>query len=414
MQILIFGEAFLPPAYLPRIRYFCTYFIEKGWDIDFIFESSDNQNHVQENVSVLAIEYYKRKQGVTAKIEWLFKFILNIFFDYKGHYFYRKSKSFLEGKEYDLVFCSTSFTFPLTTAAMAAKNKNIPLFVDLRDIAEQSPDDNHYIANKSPKLMGNLVINIYKKININRRNKILKIANGVTTVSPWHVQTLSKYNPNTHLIYNGFDETKFIPEKIKTERFTISYFGRVYNEHMRNPQLLFQALQDLNKKGIITSRNTIIRWFLDENSKNVIQKIAKEYSLDNLNEYQDFVKPENLLTEMNKSSILLVLCNIATRKKYFGIMTTKFFEAIGVNRPVLCIPNNNDNLSELMNETNCGLVSSENYEVETFLLDNFTEWERTGTTTGTLNESIRMNFSRKKGAEILEKIFLNTIKNLKT
>ncbi len=409
MRILIFGEAFLPPAYLPRVRYFMTYFTDKGWDVDLIFESSDNQNQVPDNVTAFVINYYKRKKGVTAKIEWLFKFIVNLFYDYKGRYFYRKSKSFFEGKQYDLVFCSSSFTFPLTTAAKVAKNKNIPLFVDLRDIAEQSPDDNYYIANKPPKYIGNFITNTYKRIQINRRNEILKIANGVTTVSPWHVQTLSKYNPNTHLIYNGFDETKFIPEKIETEQFTISYFGRVYNEHMQNPQLLFNALQNLNKKGIITGENTRVRWFLDESSKSIVQKIAKEYSLDNLNEYHEFIKTNELLTEMNKSSILVVLCNFATRKKYFGIMTTKFFEAVGVNRPVLCMPNNHDNLSEIIKQTNCGLVSSDNSEVETFLLDKFTEWKSIGTTIGTLDESVRMNYSRRKGAEILENLFLNAI-----
>ena len=410
MRILIFGEAFLAPAYLPRVRYFCSYFIDKGWDIDLIFESSDNHNYVPDHVSGLPIEYYINKQGVTSKIEWLIKFILNMFYDYKGRFFFRKSTSFIEDKQYDLVFCSSSFTFPLTTAAKVAKNKNIPLFVDLRDIAEQSPNDNHYIANKRPIFIGDLITNIYKKININRRNKILKIANGITTVSPWHVHTLSKYNPNTHLIYNGFDEAKFRPREIITERFTISYFGRVYNEYMRNPQLLFHALHNLNEKGLITSENTTVSWFLDENSKNVIQKMAKEYGMENFIEYHNFVKPENLQTEMNKSSILLVLCNIATKKKYFGIMTTKFFEAIGANRPILCIPNNNDNLSELMIQTNCGLVSSETSEIEAFLLNKFIEWKETGHTNGTLKESVRMNFSRKKGAEILEKLFLEAIK----
>ena len=87
MRILIFGEAFLPPAYLPRIRYFCTYFIDKGWDIDLIYESIDDQNHVPNNVSALAIDYYKHKQGAIHKTEWLIKFIVNIFFDYKGLFF---------------------------------------------------------------------------------------------------------------------------------------------------------------------------------------------------------------------------------------------------------------------------------------------------------------------------------------
>ena len=410
MKLLIFGEVFIPPAYLTRVRYFCSYLVNKGWDIDLIHESSENHIYIPEKISTLSIDYVKSKKSIATKIDWLFKFFLNLVYDHKGRYFYKKSQSFIEGKQYDLVFCSSSFTFPLTVAARVAKDKNIPLFVDLRDIAEQSPNDYHYLSIQPPKLIGNLITAIYKNININRRNSVLKVANGITTVSPWHVQTLLKYNPNTHLIYNGFDEAIFSPDKIKTERFTISYFGRVYNEDMRNPRLLFSALQSLNKKGLVDVDNTVIKWFLDENSKIIIQKMAKEYGIENFVEYHSFVKPENLQTEMNRSSILLVLCNTATKKKYFGIMTTKFFEALGANRPILCIPNNNDNLSELMNQTNCGLVSSDTTEVEAFLLNKFNEWKETGHTNGTLDESVRMNFSRKKGAEILEKLFLEAIK----
>jgi len=113
---------------------------------------------------------------------------------------------------------------------------------------------------------------------------------------------------------------------------------------------------------------------------------------------------------MNKSSVLLILCNIITNKNYFGIMTTKFFEAVGVNKPVLCIPDNQDNLSKLIKELNCGLASSEAIEVEDFLLTSFLEWEKTKCTKGSLTETVRLSLSRRTGAEILEKIFLENIK----
>jgi hypothetical protein len=94
-------------------------------------------------------------------------------------------------------------------------------------------------------------------------------------------------------------------------------------------------------------------------------------------------------------------------------MTTKFFEAIGANRPILCIPDNSDNLSELIKTTKCGLVSSNSIEVENFLLDNFLEWQKTGLTKSLLSEDIRMNFSRKQGAKILEELFVDTLKKQK-
>lgn len=410
MRILIFGETMLPPAYLPRVRYFCSYFIEKGWEVDWIVETSDYMDYFPDGVSLLAIDYYKFKKGFSSKIEWIFKFLLNLIWDYKGRFFFKNSQHFIANKHYDVVFCSSCFTFPLTTAARVAKKMNIPLFVDLRDIAEQSPDDHHYLAQKPPKLLGNFIINSYKKINIKRRNNVLNIATGVTTVSPWHVQTLSKNNPRTYLIYNGFDENKFLPENIKTERFTISYFGRIYNEEMRNPNLLFEAIQQLNEKKILTPQNTAINWFVDRDSMNIIQKITHRYKLDDFTHYFDFIEPDKLSDEMNRSSVMLVLGNGIVNKRYFGIMTTKLFEAFGTNRPVLCIPDNSDNLSEIVKKTHCGLVSSDANEVEKFLLAVFLEWQKKGSTAGTLSEELRMTFSRKKGAEILEKIVNDALK----
>lgn len=405
MRILVFGEVIVPPAYSPRVRYFYSYFIKNGWDVDLVVEHSPYLHFIPDNVSVFPIDYYKYKTGLLSKIEWVLKFVLNLFFDYKGSYFYKKSQPFLAGKKIDLVFCSSSFTFPLPVAAKVANQLSVPLFVDLRDIVEQSPDDNHYLMHSTPKLFGNAVVSLYKKISVRRRNGVLKIAAGVTTVSPWHVKTLLQYNTNTHLIYNGFDESKFCPEKINTERFTIAHFGRIYNEQIRNPRLLFQVLEELHKRGILSPDNTIVKWYIDDNSKNIIQKMANEYGLELFMEYRRFIHPDELSNEMNKSSILLVLSNMPTKKHYFGIMTTKFFEAIGVNRPILCVPDNEDHLSELVKQIDCGLASSEPSEVELFLLDKFHEWQQTGKTKGTVKEAVRLDFSREKGAAILENLF---------
>ena len=111
---------------------------------------------------------------------------------------------------------------------------------------------------------------------------------------------------------------------------------------------------------------------------------------------------------MHKSSIMLVLNNQQMEKRYFGIMTTKFFEAIGANRPVLSIPDNHDNLSQLVRETGCGLASSDVREIEQFLIEKHAEWKRRGYVCGTVDEAVRMDYSRRKGAEILEHLFLQS------
>ena len=48
--------------------------------------------------------------------------------------------------------------------------------------------------------------------------------------------------------------------------------------------------------------------------------------------------------------------------------------------------------------------------LEKFLIEKLEEWQQKKRTNGMLDETIRMNFSRKKGAETLEKLFITAIK----
>ena len=83
---------------------------------------------------------------------------------------------------------------------------------------------------------------------------------------------------------------------------------------------------------------------------------------------------------------------------------------MATTRPVVCISDNNDNLSHLIKVTKFGFVISDELEVEKFLIEKLEEWQQKKRTNGMLDETIRMNFSRKKGAETLEKLFITAIK----
>ena len=55
------------------------------------------------------------------------------------------------------------------------------------------------------------------------RNQILKNAKAVTTVSPYHVEKLSKYNNEVNLIYNGYDPDLFKPESDRKDKHFLYY-----------------------------------------------------------------------------------------------------------------------------------------------------------------------------------------------
>lgn len=407
MKVLFFGECPESPAYLPRLRYFCSYFLERGWSIDYVVENGDGVKYFPEGVNVCPIDYLKDGNKSLRTVDWMTKFIMTLLVDYKGRFFYRKSKFFWLNNDYDIVFCSSCYTFPLTVAAKAAKAKGVPLFVDLRDIAEQSPDDFYIFSRKPPKFFGNALARLYRKVSLNRRNRVLQQAAAVFTVSPWHVETLRKYNNNVALVYNGFDEKSFYPDDRLTIRFVVTYLGRVYNEDMRNPRPLFEAVRSMKQKYLVDEQNIVLRWFTDSVSADLIKGLAKEYGISELVECRDFVPPSQLQYELSNSSVILVLAQASNpKKRYFGIMTTKFFEAVGVNRPVLLMPDNADTLADMVRQTGCGLVSSDAKEIEGFLTTKLDEWRTFGYTKSSLDEKTRMEFSRKKGAEKVEKMIL--------
>ena len=125
------------------------------------------------------------------------------------------------------VLSSTYRTFPLPVALMMAREFHLPLIADHRDIIEQYASD-EFISRPFHTLpfIDRWITRIYRSHLLKSRNKALRQANHVTTVSPWHVEQLAKINSNVSLIYNGYDPEIFYPKIEKTERFNMTYTGR--------------------------------------------------------------------------------------------------------------------------------------------------------------------------------------------
>jgi hypothetical protein len=54
-------------------------------------------------------------------------------------------------------------------------------------------------------------------------------------------------------------------------------------------------------------------------------------------------------------------------------MTTKFFEAVGVEKPVLCVPNDEGCLAQVIEEVNAGLAANTALEVQDFIKEKYNE-----------------------------------------
>lgn len=394
-NILIISDSLTQPLYTPRVRFLYKSLLANNIKADWFTEKFEEIPSEFE-LKINEIPFYKyHKQGIIGKIEWLLKNILNVLFDYKNNFFAKKTLQQTVHKQYDLVFCSSFHSFGLKAAFRVAKQKKIPLHIDLRDIAEQCSKNEYSsnIINNSESFFGSL----YRKINIARRNRIIRQADSVSSVSPWHVEYLKRFNENTHLVYNGYDSSLFSPQQIKTPTFDIVYTGRWYGNTLQDPTLLFQALSQINQPDIR------LVWYTNKNMHRQLQQMAERYNITTTTKYNGYVPNASIPKILNRASIILVLTNIGTH----GIMTTKFFEALGVEKPILCVRSDEECLAQTIKETDAGLAATNVDEVKQFILKHYDTWKQQGYTHVEIKGKER--FSRQEQAKQFMEIFNSAI-----
>ena len=99
---------------------------------------------------------------------------------------------------------------------------------------------------------------------------------------------------------------------------------------------------------------------------------AKKFNLQNniiVHKYVDRALIPNILLD---SSICLVLSSNDTQ----GIMTTKVYEALGCEKPILCTNCNNGELYNLIMNTHSGLATTSKNETINFITSQYSVWQK--------------------------------------
>ncbi|MDR2475300.1 MAG: hypothetical protein LBD45_05530 [Bacteroidales bacterium] len=391
-----------PPAFAPRMGYLCKYLPAYGWEPVVVTEDIQQNMfpELAENVDVTRIDYFASSNRIVRKLKFALVFLADLLFDYKENIIGREAQKKIDLHPIKLILVSSYRTFPLKAARKLSRRNQIPYIVDLRDIIEQY-GNNEFISKKMTeiRLINDLIASVLKRKLLRQRNKSLRQAAGVTTVSPWHVEILQKYNKNISLIYNGFDSELFIPENIPVEQFRITYTGRIHSFMMQDPSLLFEAVSETSRKGIIQPTTCRIQFYVNESSKKLLEPLVRQYGVTDFVDYFPFVFNTDIPEILNKSSILLLLTNKTSLTGPKGVMTTKFFEYLAVEKPILCIRNDKGCLEAALQETQAGVAANTAEEVADFLLDKYREWGQTGYTRQLSDKKAIMNYSRKKQAE---------------
>lgn len=376
-SVLVLCDLF-PPTFGPRMGYLCKYLRLNGWEPVVVTEYVDDDTFafLYDGQEVTYVRFGDKK-GWAGKMEWGWTFLRDMLFGYKDRRMYREAMKAARHRHFDLVLCSTFRTFPMRAARQFARKKHLPLVVDLRDILEQYAGT-EFIIHQIPKILGvdKVIVAAFRRHSLRVRNKILRQAAAVTTVSPWHVSVLQAYNVNTCLIYNGYDPELFYPADTPTDTFYITYTGRLYSLAMRDPDLLFQAVKRLSDEDVISPDRFQIRWFVDDKSERAIIHAACKYAdIDDYMTFFGYIPASEVPRVLHESGIILLLTNKADAAGPKGVMTTKFFESLAVGKPILCVRGDEGCLEEVINRTRSGLSAHNADETYDFIKQHYLRWK---------------------------------------
>jgi len=358
MRILVLSDPIGKPSYAPRLRYVCGYLAKKGYDVTVYTEQIEDSLPFEHTYPIRQWRIYRNS------CDWAVKSLWSLLTDWRDRQFTGRVRQSIAGETFDIIFCTTFSTFPLPTAAAIARERGIPWIADVRDLDEQI-DGAQYQSHRQWFLRP--FRQWYKSVNIRRRNRALQSATRVITVSPWHAQFIQNIAKcPVSVIHNGFAPEIYGFEETHSPTFTISYIGRLYEFQQAAAERIREVVEEME---IPDMQLQLIHGGLTN------EEVAKE---------------------INKSSIMLVF----TSKEARGMMTTKFFEALGCEKPVLCIPSDEGVLAETIRRTNAGIATDNKEEIKAFVRAKYEEWKERGYT----RQSSRGkdDFSRLKEAEQFE------------
>ena len=127
--------------------------------------------------------------------------------------------------------------------------------------------------------------------------------------------------------------------------------------------------------------------------------------------FNGYVAANRIPRIFNESSIILQLTNVSTGKGPKGIMTTKLFESLAVEKPVLCVKNDKGCIEETISESGAGISASTAEEAYDFILKQYQIWKEKGLTAANVHKEVMRKYSRKEQAQQFVDIFkslLNT------
>ncbi|HUS50975.1 MAG TPA: glycosyltransferase [Candidatus Paceibacterota bacterium] len=345
-------------------------------------------------------EQLKEKIGVTSKKSFI-DFLLNSYmaiFAYPDTEKYWKSfaiketDKLLEKEKIDAVISIWPITAHLVAKELKDKYK-IPWIADFTHLWSQGY---YYKYGPIRKLFD-------KKLEI---KTILK-ADALTTVSDYFIGKLKELHKRQfiHFIPHGFDPSwlQTAPPSLTT-KFTITYTGHIYPEKQRVSKF-FIAIKELIDENLLNPEEVEIRFYGEEGDW--LKKEIEKYKLSEIIHQYGPIPHRVSLQKQHESQILLHLG--WDDKNIKGFYTSKIFEYLAAQRPILGVGGASDGVVEkLLSETKAGVYGKEILEVKNFIKAFYDEYKFQGKITyqGDIKKINKYSHRKmaKKFADILNRL----------
>ncbi len=204
-------------------------------------------------------------------------------------------------------------------------------------------------------------IDFYQKLQLTRQadkkhhrleREVLSGADRVTIVS-WNCALgLDRIFPRHYdVITNGFDPNDFdLSAQVVTKTFELTHIGSLNKD--RNPEMLWEVLAEICTENAEFRADLRLR-FIGKCDVSLFQCLEK-FHLMSLTEKIEYMPHEEVLKELTRSQVLLLLLNNAPN--VMGILTGKLFEYLATRRPIFCVGPTNGDSSRIIREVQAGMT----------------------------------------------------------
>lgn len=271
----------------------------------FTKNSLEFENH--EGVTIRRIELPHHKSGMFDQSKAFLKYFVNVL-------------KFIRGKDYDLVFATSSRLMTAFLGARISKKIGKPLYLDIRDIFTDTMSN---ILSPKIAILINPLFNFIERKTFSKANHINLVSEGFSQYFK------EKYPLKKYSFYsNGIDEV-FLKNQYKKASTVKDKSIILYAGNIGEGQGLHNFLPLLAKETIENYRYRIIG---DGGKRKDLEKNLKSLDVSNV-EIIDPIERSELFIEYKNADILFLHLN--NFKAFEKVLPSKIFEYAAMGKPII-------------------------------------------------------------------------------